>query len=90
MPAELLRVLKRPETPLHTNASEEDLRGFFIKISGGMVSRHGLQAGDSLLGLMKTCQKLGLSFWHYLGDRFGIDAPERTVPPLATIIAART
>jgi hypothetical protein len=27
---------------------------------------------DSMLGLMKTCQKLGLSFWHYLGDRLGM------------------
>uniref|UniRef100_UPI001FEE09BC IS66 family transposase n=1 Tax=Rhizobium ruizarguesonis TaxID=2081791 RepID=UPI001FEE09BC len=34
--AELLRVLERPETPLHTNASERDLRGLVIKrkISG--------------------------------------------------------
>nr|WP_245493756.1 transposase [Rhizobium ruizarguesonis] len=29
--AELLRVLERPETPLHTNASERDLRGLVIK-----------------------------------------------------------
>ncbi|WP_313904267.1 hypothetical protein [Rhizobium leguminosarum] len=28
---ELLRVLERPETPLHTNASERDLRGLVIK-----------------------------------------------------------
>nr|WP_313904166.1 transposase [Rhizobium laguerreae] len=71
--AELLRVLERPETPLHTNASERDLRGLVIKrkISGGTVSRNGRQARDSMLGLMKTCQKLGLSFWHYLGDRLG-------------------
>jgi len=59
--AELLRVLERPETPLNTNASERDLRGFVIKrkISGGTVSRNGRQARDSLLGLMKTCQNLG-------------------------------
>nr|WP_313904116.1 transposase [Rhizobium laguerreae] len=55
---ELLRVLERPETPLHTNASERDLRGLVIKrkISGGTVSRNGRQARDSMLGLMKTCQ----------------------------------
>nr|WP_245515553.1 transposase [Rhizobium deserti] len=29
--AKLLRVLERPEIPLHTNASERDLRGFVIK-----------------------------------------------------------
>ncbi len=90
--AELLRVLERPETPLNTNASERDLRGFVIKrkISGGTVSRNGRQARDSMLGLMKTCQKLGLSFWHYLGDRLGMGMPERAVPPLATMVAART
>ncbi|WP_139276496.1 IS66 family transposase [Pararhizobium antarcticum] len=81
---ELLRVLERPEPPLHTNASERDLRGFVIKrkISGGMVSRNGRQAGDSMLGLMKTCQKLGLSFWHHLGDRLGIGNDDHFIPPL--------
>nr|WP_235917041.1 MULTISPECIES: transposase [Brucella] len=89
--AELLRVLERPETPLHTNASERDLRGCVIKrkISGGTVSRDGRQARDSMLGLMKTCQKLGLSFWHYLGDRLGISNEEQPIPSLAAIVAAR-
>ncbi len=46
---ELLRVLERLETPLHTNASERDLRGFVIKrkISGGTVSHNGI---GTLLG----------------------------------------
>ncbi len=89
---ELLRVLERPEIPLHTNASERDLRGFVIKrkISGGTVSRNGRQARDSLLGLMKTCQKLGLSFWHYLGDRLGICTSHPAIPPLAIMIVARS
>jgi hypothetical protein len=87
--AELLRVLERPEIPLHTNASERDLRGIVIKrkISGGTVSRSGRQARDSLLGLMKTCQKLGLSFWHYLGDRLGIG--DHPIAPLPSLVAAR-
>nr|WP_280950749.1 hypothetical protein [Pararhizobium antarcticum] len=42
-----------------------------------------------MLGLLKTCKKLGLSFWHYLGDRLGIGAPERSIAPLATMTAAR-
>ncbi|MBP2447907.1 hypothetical protein JOH51_005415 [Rhizobium leguminosarum] len=90
--AELLRVLERPETPLHTNASERDLRGFVIKrkISGGTVSRNGRQARDSMLGLMKTCQKLGLSFWHYLGDRLGIGHKDHPIEPLASLVAARS
>jgi hypothetical protein len=90
--AELLRVLERPETPRHTNASERDLRGFVIKpkILGGTVSRNGRLARDSMLGLMKTCQKLGLSFWRYLGDRLGVGASHPSIPPLATMIVART
>lgn len=89
--AELLRVLERPETPLNTNASERDLRGFVIKrkISGGTVSRNGRQARDSMLGLMKTCQKLGLSFWHYLGDRLGMCDDDHPIPPLPSMVAAR-
>nr|WP_280806637.1 hypothetical protein [Rhizobium leguminosarum] len=42
-----------------------------------------------MLGLMKTCQKLGLSFWHYLGDRLGISDEDHAVAPLASLVAAR-
>jgi hypothetical protein len=89
--AELLRVLERPEMPLHTNGSERDLRGLVIKrkISGGTVSQYGRQARDSLLGLMKTCQKLGLPFWHYLGDRLGIGDGDHPIAPLPSIVVAR-
>jgi hypothetical protein len=38
---------------------------------------------------MKTCQKLGLSFWHYLGDRLGIGDEDHLVAPLASMVAAR-
>ncbi|XKM38899.1 hypothetical protein A4U53_008645 (plasmid) [Rhizobium ruizarguesonis] len=48
------------------------------------------QARDSMLGLMKTCQKLGLSFWHSLGGRLGIDDEDHAVAPLASMVAART
>jgi hypothetical protein len=67
--AELLRVLERPEIPLHTNASENDLRAWVIKrkISGGTMSADGRMAWDVMLGLSKTCHKLGLSFFSYLG-----------------------
>jgi hypothetical protein len=87
--AELLRVLERPEIPLHTNASENDLRTFVTKrkISGGTMSRDGRIARDTMLGLMKTCKKLRLSFWHYLGDRLGISS--KIVPPLAALVAAQ-
>ena len=89
--AELLCVLDRPEIPLHTNGSENDLRAHVIKrkISGGTRSEAGRVARDVLLGLMKTCQKLGVSFFAYLGHRLGV--PEAAeVPPLAQLVRAST
>jgi len=85
---ELLKVLAHPHIPLHTNASENDLRTFVTKrkISGGTMSRDGRVARDTMLGLMKTCKKLGLSFWHYLGGRLGISG--NVVPPLTSLVIA--
>ncbi len=84
---ELLRVLERPEIPLNTNASENDIRVVVTKrkVSGGTVSEKGRAARDVMLGLAKTCAKLKISFFHYLGDRLGIAGPH--VPPLASLIA---
>jgi hypothetical protein len=56
---------------------------------GGTVSGNGRQARDSMLGLMKTCQKLGLSFGHYLGERLGIGDGDHFIPPLPFIVAGR-
>jgi hypothetical protein len=83
---ELLRVLERPEIPLNTNASENDIRAFVTKrkISGGTVSEKGRQARDVMLGLAKTCMKLKIPFFHYLGCRLGNAGPD--IPNLATLI----
>jgi Transposase IS66 family len=83
---ELLRVLQRPETPLHTNGSENDLRACVTKrkISGGTMSTAGRTARDILLGLMKTCRKLGVSFFRYLGARLHV--PGAAVPPLPDLV----
>jgi hypothetical protein len=84
---ELLRVLDRPEIPLHTNASENDIRACVTKrkVSGGTVSETGRAARDVMLGLAKTCAKLKISFFHYLGARLGIAGPH--IPPLPSLIA---
>ena len=37
------------------------------KVSGGTRSDAARDARDAFLGLMKTCDKLGVSFWDYLG-----------------------
>jgi Transposase IS66 family len=85
--AELLRVLERPEIPLHTNASENDIRACVTKrkVSGGTMSEGGRTARDVLLGLMKTCRKLGLSFYRYLGDRLRVPDAE-SIPPLPDLV----
>src|SRR5271156_1179423 len=82
---ELLRVLERPEIPLNTNASENDIRAFVTKrkISGGTVSENGRQARDAMLGLAKTCMKLKIPFFDYLGPPLGLPGP--AIPPLATL-----
>jgi Transposase IS66 family len=84
---ELLRVLERPEIPLNTNASENDIRAFVTKrkISGGTVSEKGRQARDVMLGLAKTCMKLKIPFFDYLGRRLGIPGPD--IPNLATLVS---
>ena len=82
----LLRVLDRPEIPLNTNASENDIRAFVTKrkISGGTVSPQGRDARDIMLGLAKTCMKLKISFYAFLGSRLGIAGPQ--IPPLVQLI----
>lgn len=84
---ELLRVLERPEIPLHTNGSENDLRACVTKrkISGGTMSEAGRTARDVLLGLMKTCRKLGISFFRYLGDRLQVPGAA-PIPPLPDLV----
>ncbi len=84
---ELLRVLQHPEIPLHTNGSENDIRACVTKrkISGGTISTAGRTARDVLLGLMKTCSKLKVSFYRYLGDRLHVPGVV-TIPPLPDLV----
>ncbi len=72
--AELLMVLDRPDTPLHTNGSENDIRCQVTrrKISAGTRSDNGRACRDAFLGLAKTCTKLGVAFWVYHGRRLQI------------------
>jgi hypothetical protein len=68
---DLLRVLERPEVPLHNNGSESIIRGYVKtrKISGSTRSKAGRRCRDTFASLKKTCRKLGVSFWVYLCDR---------------------
>ena len=86
--ADLLRVLARPEVPLHNNASESDIRGYVKtrKISGSTRSTEGRRCRDTFTSLKKTCRKLGVSFWAFLKDRIGRTG---NLPPLADLIRQR-
>lgn len=52
------------------------------------MSTKGRRARDVMLGLMKTCRKLGVSFFIYLGDRLGLNQASEKIPPLAELVAA--
>ena len=82
-------MLDRPEIPLHTNGSENDIRAVVTKrkVSGGTISEAGRQVRDGLLGLLKTCRKLGVSFFEYLGCRLGVQGV-RPIPRLAELVRA--
>jgi hypothetical protein len=49
------------------------------------MSEAGRTARDVLLGLMKTCRKLGVSFYRYLGDRLRVPGA-MPVPPLPDLV----
>jgi hypothetical protein len=72
--AELLMVLDRPEIPLHTNGSENDIRCQVTrrKVSAGTRSDVGRDSRDAFLGLSKTCDKLGIPVWDFLGSRLKV------------------
>jgi hypothetical protein len=69
--AELLTVLAHPEIPLHNNLSENGAR---VQKRRQDVSLHtkteeGTQAKDTMMSIVETCKKLGVSAYHYIYDR---------------------
>lgn len=86
--SELLKVLDYPDTPLHNNLSENDIREYVKrrKVSGSTRSELGRRCRDTFTSLKKTCRKLKISFWDYLKDRLcGLNA----LPSLPDVIALR-
>lgn len=88
--AELLMVLERPETPLNTNGSENDIRCQVTrrKVSAGTRSDLERDCSDAFFGLAKTCTKLGVAFRDYLGSRLSIPG-QQLVPPLPGLVRCR-
>ena len=87
---ELLMVLDRPEIPLHTNGSENDVRCHVTrrKVSGGTRSDAGRDCRDAFLGLAKTSAKLGINLWDYLGSRLEVPGSP-AIPYLPELVIAR-
>jgi Transposase IS66 family len=88
--AELLMVLDRPEIPLHTNGSENDIRCQVTrrKVSAGTRSDGGRDCRDAFLGLAKTCAKHGVAFWDYLGSHLSVPG-QPLIPPLPQLVRCR-
>jgi transposase IS66 family protein len=88
--AELLMVLERPEIPLHTNGSENDIRCQVTrrKVSAGTRSDIGRDCRDAFLGLVRTRDKLGIAVWDYLGSRLKI-VGHAMIEPLDHYVRAR-
>jgi hypothetical protein len=58
------------------------------KVSGGTRSDLGRDCRDTFLALAKTCAKLDISFWAYLGVRLAV--PDAAIiPPLPQLVLAR-
>src|ERR1700678_4076446 len=81
-PVQRISAPPRPEIPLHTNGSENDIRCHVTrrKVSGGTRSDAGRDCRDAFLGLAKTCAKNGIAVWNYLGSRLGVS--DQTLIPL--------
>lgn len=81
----LLLVLERPEIPLNNNISENDIRIIAQKrkVHGGTRGVNGQKSRDTFISLMKTCRKLGISFYNYLYDRI---ANKNEILPLHSIM----
>jgi hypothetical protein len=85
---ELLVVLEHPEVPLHNNAAELAARRRVRKrdVSFGPRSEAGRRAWDTLQTLSETARKLGIRFYHWLGDRV---SEAHAMPSLAEVIEER-
>ena len=82
--------LDRPDIPLHTNSAENAIRCQVTKrkISGGTRSDVGRDCRDAFLALAKTCAKLEIAFWDYLGARLAVSGSQ-SIPSLPEMILAR-
>ena len=84
----LLLVLDFPCLPLHNNLSENHIRDFVVrrKVSPTTRSVQGRKARDAMLGIKKTCKKLGVNFFEFIHDRVSC---QNKIPALETLLAQK-
>jgi hypothetical protein len=64
-------------------------RSYRREVSGGTRSDVGRDCRDAFLGILKTCAKLEITFWDYLGSRLA--APGASfIPSLPELVLARS
>ncbi|MGB9115727.1 MAG: transposase, partial [Bradyrhizobium sp.] len=59
------------------------------KVSGGTRSDAGRDCRDAFLGIAKTCAKLEIAFWDYLGARLNVPGAP-VIPYLPNLVLARS
>jgi hypothetical protein len=75
------------ETPLPSNArcDAHSIELVIGCVTAGTVSDKGRDARDVMFGLAKTCMKLKVSFYQFVGNRLGIPGPK--IPDLVTLVS---
>jgi hypothetical protein len=82
---ELLVVLNHPEVPLHNNLSENGARVEKRRSDVSLQTKtdEGTRAKDTMMSVVETCKKLGISGYKYIHDRVN---KKHEMPSLASII----
>jgi hypothetical protein len=84
----LLTVLKHPEIPLHNNRSENGVRVQKRREDVSLQTKtdEGTKAKDTMMSIVETCKKLGVSAFKFINDRV---AQKFEFPTLAKLIRMR-
>ncbi len=85
---ELLVVLKHPEVPLHNNLSENGARVEKRRqdVSLQTKTNEGTKAKDTMMSIVESCKKLGISAYKFIHDRI---SGKFKMPSLAEMIKAK-
>jgi len=85
---ELLVVLKHPEVPLHNNLSENGARVEKRRQDVSLQTKtdEGTKAKDTMMSIVETCKKLGISSYEFIRDRI---SGKFKMPSLAEVIKTK-